>query len=58
MLKSREEDFQKKIMHFHYMTYLFTLKQINPCLEGHEIYNFGCMIIITIYLVCQIYYQE
>ena len=36
-----EKKILKEIMHFHYMTYMASLLHKNPCLGGHEIYNFG-----------------
>ena len=39
--ESREKDFEKKIMHVHYMTYMATPEHKNPYPRGHEIYNFG-----------------
>ena len=39
--------FFKEIMHFHYMTYMDTPLHKNPCLGGHEIYNFGGNFIVN-----------
>ena len=36
-----EKKILKEMMHFHYMTYLVTPLHKNPCLRGHESYNFG-----------------
>ena len=36
-----EKKIFKEIMHFHYMTYMATPYNKNPCPGGHEIYNFG-----------------
>ena len=36
-----EKKIFKEIVHFHFMTYITTLKHKNPCPGVHELYNFG-----------------
>ena len=47
---SREENFLRK-MHFHFMTYMATPQQKNPCPGDYEIYNFGRPLLFNHYSI-------